>query len=111
MIKATKVDAVYDQDPKQDSQATPYSHLSFSDAINQRVGVIDRWHGADPVPRGQPDHCRGEPLAGRQPDTGSYRPVRRHHHFLKSEAIPRKSRLSPYFRHAAPTINDYNTRE
>lgn len=41
MIKATKVDAVYDQDPKQDSQATPYSHLSFSDAINQRVGVID----------------------------------------------------------------------
>ncbi len=41
MIKATKVDAVYDQDPKQDSQAIPYARLSFSDAINQRIGVID----------------------------------------------------------------------
>jgi len=41
MIKATKVDAVYDQDPKQDSQATPLAHLSFHDAISQQVGVID----------------------------------------------------------------------
>lgn len=41
IIKATKVDAVYDQDPKQDSRATPFSRLSFSDAISKRVGVLD----------------------------------------------------------------------
>ena len=41
MIKATKVDAVYDQDPKQDRTAVPYRRLSFSEAINKQVGVID----------------------------------------------------------------------
>ena len=41
MIKATKVDGVYDQDPKQVREAMPFTHLSFSDAISKRVGVID----------------------------------------------------------------------
>ncbi len=41
MIKATKVDGVYDQDPKQSRQAVPFTHLSFADAIGKRVGVLD----------------------------------------------------------------------
>lgn len=41
MIKATKVDGVYAKDPKRESGAEPFAHLSFSDAINDRVGVID----------------------------------------------------------------------
>ena len=41
IIKATKVDGVYDKDPKQSSEAVPFTHLSFSDAINNQVGVID----------------------------------------------------------------------
>ncbi len=41
MIKATKVDGVYDQDPQQVRAAVPFAHLSFSEAIGMRVGVID----------------------------------------------------------------------
>ncbi len=41
MIKATKVDGVYDRDPQQMREAVPFTHLSFADAIGKRVGVID----------------------------------------------------------------------
>lgn len=41
MIKATKVDAVYDQDPKRDDRAVPFARLAFSEAIAKRVGVMD----------------------------------------------------------------------
>lgn len=41
LIKATKVDGVYDSDPKTDPDAKRYPRLSFMDALNLRVGVID----------------------------------------------------------------------
>ncbi|MGF1505396.1 MAG: UMP kinase [Chloroflexi bacterium] len=41
MIKATKVDGVYDSDPKTDSSATRYEHMTFMEALNMRVGVLD----------------------------------------------------------------------
>ncbi|GAP62687.1 MAG: UMP kinase [Ardenticatenia bacterium] len=41
LIKATKVDAVYDLDPKVNPNARRYEHLTYLDALNMRVGVMD----------------------------------------------------------------------
>lgn len=41
LIKATKVDGVYDGDPKLDPNARRYSQLSFIEAVNKRLGVMD----------------------------------------------------------------------
>ncbi len=41
LIKATKVDGVYDSDPKTDPSAKRYDHLTFMDALNMRVKVLD----------------------------------------------------------------------
>ncbi len=41
LIKATKVDGVYDGDPKLDPNAKRYDRLSFVEAINKRLGVMD----------------------------------------------------------------------
>ena len=41
MIKATKVDGVYDGDPKRDPGARRYATLTFIEAINKRLGVMD----------------------------------------------------------------------
>jgi len=41
LIKATKVDAVYDSDPKKNAAAQRFTHLTYIDALNMRVGVMD----------------------------------------------------------------------
>lgn len=41
MLKATKVDGVYTADPKKDPSATRYARLSFDEAINKNLGVLD----------------------------------------------------------------------
>jgi len=41
LVKATKVDAVYDSDPKKNADAKPYTHLTYINALNMRVGVMD----------------------------------------------------------------------
>jgi uridylate kinase len=41
MFKATKVDGVYDSDPKSNEDARRYDHLTFMEALNLRVGVMD----------------------------------------------------------------------
>ncbi len=41
LIKATKVDAVYDVDPRTNPNARRFERLSYIDAINMRVGVMD----------------------------------------------------------------------
>jgi uridylate kinase len=41
LIKATKVDAVYDKDPKKNTDARRFDRLSYIDALNMRVGVMD----------------------------------------------------------------------
>jgi uridylate kinase len=41
LIKATKVDAVYDSDPKKNRDARRFEHLTYIDALNMRVGVMD----------------------------------------------------------------------
>lgn len=41
LIKATKVDAVYDSDPKQNANARRFERLTYIDALNMRVGVMD----------------------------------------------------------------------
>ena len=41
LIKATKVDGVYDKDPKKNSDAKRFDHLTYIDALNMRVGVMD----------------------------------------------------------------------
>lgn len=41
LVKATKVDAVYDRDPKQDVEAVRFDHLTYNDALTMRVGVMD----------------------------------------------------------------------
>lgn len=41
MIKATKVDGVYDADPKTNPNARRYAHLTYNMALDQRLGVMD----------------------------------------------------------------------
>jgi uridylate kinase len=41
MIKATKVDGVYDSDPRKNVNAQRYEFLSYLEALNMHVGVLD----------------------------------------------------------------------
>ena len=41
LIKATKVDGVYDSDPEKNPDAVLFDHLSYIDAINLRLEVMD----------------------------------------------------------------------
>ncbi len=41
LLKATQVDGIYTSDPKKNPDATRYDRLSFSDAIEQQLGVMD----------------------------------------------------------------------
>ena len=41
MIKATRVDGVYTADPEKDPDATRYDTLSFDEAIDKQLGVMD----------------------------------------------------------------------
>ncbi|MGH2581562.1 MAG: UMP kinase [Anaerolineales bacterium] len=41
VIKATKVDGIYDVDPKKEPSAKRYDHLSYIDALNLRLAVMD----------------------------------------------------------------------
>lgn len=41
LLKATKVDGIYTADPKKDPTAKRYDRISFTDAINQRLKVMD----------------------------------------------------------------------
>jgi uridylate kinase len=40
-IKATKVDGVYDSDPRKNANAQRFEHMSYLQALNQKVGVMD----------------------------------------------------------------------
>ncbi|MBI3941508.1 MAG: UMP kinase, partial [Chloroflexi bacterium] len=41
LIKATKVDGIYAEDPQKNPGALRFSHLSYIDALNLRVQVMD----------------------------------------------------------------------
>ncbi|MFA7269618.1 MAG: UMP kinase [Sterolibacterium sp.] len=41
VLKATKVDGVYSADPLKDAKATRYARISFDDAINRNLKVMD----------------------------------------------------------------------
>jgi uridylate kinase len=41
LIKATKVDAIYDSDPEKNPDAKRFDELSYIDALNARLGVMD----------------------------------------------------------------------
>lgn len=41
VIKATKVDGVYETDPEQDPKAKRFDRLTYIDALNRRIGVMD----------------------------------------------------------------------
>ncbi len=41
VLKATKVDGVYSADPKKDSKATRYSTITFDEAINRKLEIMD----------------------------------------------------------------------
>ena len=41
VMKATKVDGVYDKDPKKFSDAVKYDSLTYIDVLNQRLNVMD----------------------------------------------------------------------
>ena len=40
-IKATKVDGVYDSDPRKNPNARRYAEVTFTDALRQDLGVMD----------------------------------------------------------------------
>ena len=41
MIKATKVDGVYDSDPKKNPNAKRFDQLSYIEVLNRRLEVMD----------------------------------------------------------------------
>jgi uridylate kinase len=41
ILKATTVDGVYDCDPKENAGAVRYKTITFADALNKRLGVMD----------------------------------------------------------------------
>jgi len=41
VLKATKVDGVYDSDPMKNPTAVKYDHLTFDSALDQKLGVMD----------------------------------------------------------------------
>ncbi len=41
LIKATKVDGVYDMDPKKNDNAVRFDHLSYIETLNRQLGVMD----------------------------------------------------------------------
>ncbi len=41
MIKATKVDGVYNADPMKDSSATKYESLTYDEVLDRKLGVMD----------------------------------------------------------------------
>jgi len=41
VLKATKVDGVYNADPMKDSSAIKYDRLSFDEALDKKLGVMD----------------------------------------------------------------------
>lgn len=41
LIKATKVDGVYDSDPMKNPKAVKFEHLTYLDSINRRLEVMD----------------------------------------------------------------------
>ncbi|MBA3582338.1 MAG: UMP kinase [Gammaproteobacteria bacterium] len=41
MLKATKVDGVYDSDPMKNPNAKRYSRLTYDEALNAKLGVMD----------------------------------------------------------------------
>lgn len=41
LLKATKVDGIYDADPQKNPAAVRFDRLSFDDAIQRRLGVMD----------------------------------------------------------------------
>jgi uridylate kinase len=41
VIKATKVDGVYDSDPKRNPKAVKFDHLTYMEAINRRLEFMD----------------------------------------------------------------------
>jgi uridylate kinase len=41
ILKATKVDGVYDRDPNTDSNAKRYEQISFSEALEKRLQIMD----------------------------------------------------------------------
>ena len=41
VLKATKVDGVYDKDPMKHSDATLYEHLTYDQVLDQKLGVMD----------------------------------------------------------------------
>jgi uridylate kinase len=42
MLKATKVDGIYTADPKKDKTATKYDELTYDQALDQRLAVMDQ---------------------------------------------------------------------
>lgn len=41
LLKGTKVDAVYDSDPKKNKDAKPYRNISFMDVLQKGLRVMD----------------------------------------------------------------------
>jgi uridylate kinase len=41
IMKATKVDGIYDKDPKKHADAVRYDEISYVDALRQRLNVMD----------------------------------------------------------------------
>ncbi|WP_211825646.1 UMP kinase [Kistimonas asteriae] len=41
VLKATKVDGVYDQDPVKFPEATKFDHLSYDEVLDRKLGVMD----------------------------------------------------------------------
>ena len=65
LIKATKVNAVYDKDPMTHPDAQPFDHLTYMEALNMRVKVLDATAITTCMDNDLPDPG-DQPVGGRQ---------------------------------------------
>lgn len=42
LLKGTRVDGVYTEDPEKNTSAKKYTHLTFDDAIERKLGIMDQ---------------------------------------------------------------------
>ena len=76
MLKATNVDGVYTADPKKDPSATRYETITFDEALNKNLKVMDATAFA--LCRDATQHRRLRHRQTRFAQTRRYRRRRRH---------------------------------
>ena len=93
LLKATKVDGVYDSDPMTHPDARRYAQLEYADLLRDQLKVLDAT-AVSPVHGERPADRRLRPQPARQHHAGGRRRAGRHPHLGRIERRRRCPRMS-----------------